>query len=250
MIFVGEGSLRRALAEFLEHYHEERNHQALENEMIVSLNRARVLRGAIQRKQRLGVMSHYYYQEAAGSRREGVRFQRQSIFGQHAVDGFLRRMRHLIYDRDPLFTKRSEAILRSPGIKSVELPPRSPNLNVCAERFLRSIKSECLDRTIPLGEAYLRRVLEDYAAPYHRERNHEGIDNQIIGFNPGAENGQVKCRKRLGGMPNYYHRDAARTSTDDSSTCFETIRESDVKEADQERADSLCPIWTTELALA
>jgi hypothetical protein len=76
-------------------------------------------------------------------------------------------------------------------------------------RFVHSIKSECLDRTIPLGEAHLRRVLEEYAAHYHQERNHQGIGNQIIELTAGAESGRIKCRDRLGGMLNYYHREAA-----------------------------------------
>jgi hypothetical protein len=60
-----------------------------------------------------------------------------------------------------------------------------------------------------LGEGHLRRVIEAYATHYHQERNPQGIDNQMIDFTPGAQNGQIKCRERLGGMLNYYYREAA-----------------------------------------
>ncbi len=66
--------------------------------------------------------------------------------------GFLRRKRFLIHDRDPLFTRGFRELLESAGVTSVRLPPRSPNLNAFAERFVLSIKSECLNRMVILGE--------------------------------------------------------------------------------------------------
>jgi transposase InsO family protein len=69
-------------------------------------------------------------------------------------DGFLLRSRYLIHDRDPLFTKRFREILESSGVHPVKLPARSPNLNAYAERFVRSIKSECLAQVIPIGESH------------------------------------------------------------------------------------------------
>ena len=74
------------------------------------------------------------------------------------VDGVLRTARHLIHDRDPLYTRRFAEILTSGGVQPVRLPTRSPNLNAYAERFVRSIKEECLDRVVPLGEGHLRRA--------------------------------------------------------------------------------------------
>src|SRR4029453_7360650 len=71
------------------------------------------------------------------------------------VDGFLRTARYLIHDRDPLYTRVVADILMSRGVQPIRLPPRSPNLNAYAERFVRSIKEECLDRVVPLGEDHL-----------------------------------------------------------------------------------------------
>jgi transposase InsO family protein len=77
-------------------------------------------------------------------------------------DGFLLRSRYLIHDRDPLFTKGFREILDRSGVRSVRLPSRSPNLNAFAERFVRSIKSECLAQVIPMGVAHLRRAVREY----------------------------------------------------------------------------------------
>ncbi len=127
-----------------------------------------------------------------------------------AVDGFLRGKRYLIVDRDPLFTAQFAALLRASGIELLRLPVRSPNLNAYAERFVRSIKSECLANIIPLGEAHLRTVIREYVEHYHEERNHQGIDN-VIPFprDALANEGKVRRRDRLGGLLRYYHRDAA-----------------------------------------
>ncbi len=125
-------------------------------------------------------------------------------------DGFLRGFRYLIHDRDPLFTRGFVAILNSSGIQPVKLPIRSPNLNAYAERFVRSIKSECLGRVIPLSEEHLRSVVHEYTEHYHRERNHQGIGNQLIAprNDESKFRGNVECRKRLGGMLRYYRRAA------------------------------------------
>jgi len=77
-------------------------------------------------------------------------------------DGFLLRSGYLIHDRDPLFTKAFRETLESAGVRPVRLPSRSPNLNAYAERFVRSIKSECLAQVIPIGEAHLRRAVREY----------------------------------------------------------------------------------------
>ena len=68
-----------------------------------------------------------------------------------AIDGFLRDARFLIHDRDPLFSASFCATLGAVGVETVKLLARSPNLNAYAERFVRSIKSECLSRMIPSG---------------------------------------------------------------------------------------------------
>ncbi|MDG2126142.1 MAG: integrase core domain-containing protein [Verrucomicrobiales bacterium] len=126
------------------------------------------------------------------------------------VDGFFCGSRFLIHDRAALFTKEFLAILESGGVKSVRLPPRSPNLNALAERFVRSVKSECLDGMILVGEGSLRRTVGQFVEHYHGERNQQGLENEIIEPSFGAaEKGSVNCRERLGGLLRYYHRDAA-----------------------------------------
>jgi putative transposase len=128
-----------------------------------------------------------------------------------ADSGFLNGARYLIHDRDPLFTERFREILKPSGVKTVKLPARSPNLNAYAERFVRSVKSECLAKIIPLGERHLRKAVMEYTEHYHLERNHQGLDNELIEKLIDERNmdGAVECRERLGGILNYYHRRAA-----------------------------------------
>ena len=93
------------------------------------------------------------------------------------------------------------------GIQSVKLPPRSPNLNAYAERFVRTIKESCLDRLILFGEDSLRKAIREFVAHYHLERNHQGLGNRLITPEATPENssGTIRRRQRLGGMLNYYH---------------------------------------------
>ena len=127
------------------------------------------------------------------------------------VDGLVRGKRYLIHDRDPLFTAEFLNILADSGVKSVKLPARSPNLNAYAERFVRTIKESCLDRMILFGEDALRKSIQEFTAHYHRERHHQGLGNRLI--MPNSEHmgniGEVQRRERLGGMLNYYYREAA-----------------------------------------
>src|SRR5262245_36441999 len=128
-----------------------------------------------------------------------------------AVDGFFTGKRYLIHDRDPLYTKEFLALLAGCGIENVKLPPRSPNLNAHAERFVRTIKESCLSQMIFFGEDMLRNTLREFMAHYHHERNHQGLDNRLLGgaraISPAA--GPVKKRMRVGGLLNYYYREAA-----------------------------------------
>ena len=96
-------------------------------------------------------------------------------------------------------------------MKSVKLPPRSPNLNAHAERFVRSIKESCPDRLILIGEASLRTAVQNFVEHYHSERNHQGRSNRIIRPEEGRQGatGAIQRRQGLGGMLNYYYRDAA-----------------------------------------
>ena len=89
------------------------------------------------------------------------------------------------------------------------LPVRSPNLNAYAERFVKSIRMELLDKMIFLGEEHLRRTLSCYLAHYHQERNHQALENKLIEPEELRPEGRVCRRRRLGGMLNYYYREAA-----------------------------------------
>ncbi|MEO0631502.1 MAG: integrase core domain-containing protein [Planctomycetota bacterium] len=124
-------------------------------------------------------------------------------------DGFLREHEYLIHDRDPLFTLQFRSLLRTAGIEPVRLPPRSPNLNAYAERFVGSIKSECLDRLIILGERHLRHVLAEYVQHYNHERCHQGLGNKLIDPVWEEGDGRVVCRERIGGLLRFYQRSAA-----------------------------------------
>ena len=104
--------------------------------------------------------------------------------------------------------KRFREALKGGGVKSVKLPPRSPNLNANAERFVRTIKESCLDRMIFFSEASLRRVIQEFVAHYHLERNHQGLgDRLIMPSSPRLKaTREIRRRQRLGGMLNYYYR--------------------------------------------
>jgi transposase InsO family protein len=128
-----------------------------------------------------------------------------------AFDGFLNGKRYVLMDRDGKFCPAFREILKNDGIKPVQLPPRSPNLNAHMERFHRSLKEECLNRMIFFGERSLREAINTFLEHFHSERNHQGIENRLIepGEEFGMHNGCVLCRERLGGMLRYYYREAA-----------------------------------------
>jgi len=128
-----------------------------------------------------------------------------------SIDGFLPGYKYLIHDRDPLFTANFMKILKDASVESVRLPKKSPNLNAYCERFVRSIKFECLEQMIFFSEQSLRYTIDQYLEHYHRERNHQGLDSKIIRpqFEKQENTGDFKCRERLGGLLNYYSRQAA-----------------------------------------
>jgi transposase InsO family protein len=97
-----------------------------------------------------------------------------------AENGVLRGKRYLIVDRDTKYTDEFRNVLVREGIHLIRLPPRSPNLNAFAERFVRSIKSECLNRMIFIGQSSLQHAISNFMAHYHRERNHQGVGNRLL----------------------------------------------------------------------
>jgi putative transposase len=128
-----------------------------------------------------------------------------------AVDGFFVGKRYLIHDRDPLYTSEFLRIISDAGIEAIKLPPRSPNLNAYAERFVRTIKESCLDQMIFFGEDMLRSTIREFVTHYHYERNHQGLDNRLViaARSTNAVRGPVRKHERIGGLLNYYYRETA-----------------------------------------
>jgi transposase InsO family protein len=124
--------------------------------------------------------------------------------------GFLIEQRYLLHDRDSKYCSSFREVIKAGGVDPLALPPRSPNLNAYAERWVRSVKEECLAKLILLGEGSLRRALRHYEAHYHKERNHQGKDNRLLFPSPTpAKRDKVRCRERLGGLLKYYECRAA-----------------------------------------
>jgi putative transposase len=126
--------------------------------------------------------------------------------------GLLAPGQYLIHDRDGKYCLAFQRLIDTAWVKRLPLPPRSPNLNAYAERWVRSAKEECLARLILFGEASLQHALHEYVEHYHHERNHQGKGNVRLfpsssQKHPGA--GPMQCRERLGGLLKYYTREAA-----------------------------------------
>jgi transposase InsO family protein len=119
--------------------------------------------------------------------------------------------RYLIHDRDSKFTEGFDQILQGAGIEAIKLPSKTPNLNAYAERWIRSIRSECLEHLILFGERSLAYVVREYLAHHQRERNHQGLDN-VIPFPDERlkrKTGPITKSDRLGGLLQFYYREAA-----------------------------------------
>ena len=126
--------------------------------------------------------------------------------------GFLSPGQYLIHDRDAKFCAAFQQIIDDADVERVVLPPRSPNLNAYAERWVRSVKDEALAQMILFGEGSLRHVLNEYVDHYHQERNHQGTGNILLFPLPrpeGEADGPIQCCDRLGGLLKYYERKAA-----------------------------------------
>ena len=127
--------------------------------------------------------------------------------------GFLIDRKYLLHDHDSKYGSSFRQVIEAGSVKTLALPPRSPNLNAYAERWVRSVREECLAKVILLGEGSLRRALRHYEAHYHEERNHQGKNNALLFPLPTpavrGEQEKVRCRERLGGLLKYYEREAA-----------------------------------------
>src|SRR6476646_8134615 len=129
------------------------------------------------------------------------------------ASGHLRQVRYVLHDRDTKFCASFTTTLASGGVKCIALPARSPNLNAFAERWVRSVKEECLSKLILFGERALQRAVAEFLRHYHAERNHQGKGNALLfpSSNDERSNGSMRIqrRERLGGLLNYYYSHAA-----------------------------------------
>ena len=125
-------------------------------------------------------------------------------------DGFLKDKKYLIMDRDATFGRSFRGCLRREGVKPVRLPPRSPNLNAHLERFFGTLKSECLHKLILFGEIATRKAVRAFLVHYHTERNHQGLDNELIVpmVRPPDMDAEIETTERLGGLLRSYRRAA------------------------------------------
>lgn len=123
-------------------------------------------------------------------------------------DGFLRAHRFVICDRDAKFTAEFRHILQVVGVEVILTPRHAPNCNAHAERFVLSVKSECLNRMMFFGEASLRRAVGEYLQHYHQERPHQGLGNETLACAPRSTAGKLRCTERLGGLLKHYARAA------------------------------------------
>jgi putative transposase len=147
---------------------------------------------------------------AGSTRYPDEAFVMQAIRGlANPVDGVLVNGCVLVCDRDRKWSRAVLEFLEHEGIRIIRTPFWAPNCNAYAERFVRSIKEQCLDRVIPLGEGHLRRTIAEYIVHYHRERNHQGLSNELIRpLAPPDDQGPVRRCQRIGGMLSYYYRAA------------------------------------------
>jgi len=122
----------------------------------------------------------------------------------HEEWGYLHACRYVLHDRDSKFCESFRSVLAMGGVKTIPLP--------FTERWVRSVKQECLSKLILFGEASLWRVLTEYSTHYHRERNHQGRGNLLLFPRPLAKSkgwgASVRCQRHLAGLLKYYERAA------------------------------------------
>ena len=141
----------------------------------------------------------------------GITRNQDDMFMGYAADRavrFLKGRRFIICDGDSNFRWRFRIVMEAAGIKLIRTPYQAPNANAYAERFVRSIKEECLNRMILFGEGHLRRAISEYLVHFNHERNHQGIGNELIDGQLTSGAGPIDCAERLGGLLKFYRRAA------------------------------------------
>jgi putative transposase len=114
-------------------------------------------------------------------------------------------IRFLIQDRDTKFAAAFDTVFQSGRIEVIHTPYRTPNANAFAERWVRSVREECLDRLLIVNERHLRQTLQVYVAYYNTRRPHQGLDQQCpIPFEPVRPAGSVQRHDILGGILHDY----------------------------------------------
>jgi len=112
----------------------------------------------------------------------------------------------LIHDNDSIFSGAFDAVFESEGIHVIKTPYRAPNANAVAERWVRTVREECLDQILVLSTGHLRRVLVEYVGYYNQSRPHQGIEQRTPIPGDTIPDGTIRCRTILGGIVRDYYR--------------------------------------------
>ncbi len=122
-----------------------------------------------------------------------------------------RGIRFLIRDRDSKYSSPFDEVFRSEQIRIVKTPVRAPKANAIAERFVRTVRAECLDWLLILNRRHLERVLRVYVDHYNTQRPHRALELQPPEpmYEARTTVGEIRRRDRLGGLIHEYHRAAA-----------------------------------------
>lgn len=121
-----------------------------------------------------------------------------------------RPMRFLIHDRDAKFPRSFDRVFAAEGVEILRTPYRAPTANAYAERWVRSVREEALDKLLIVSQAHLQRVLTEYVGYFNQARPHQGIEQRCpIPIERGKHSGPVQRREVLGGIIHSYDRDAA-----------------------------------------